>query len=55
MTAGCSSTQVVPRSGGPSAKTFHRTGSPNLQNASKEKPMVGPLATPARLCGRWGR
>ena len=26
--------------GGPSAKTFHRAGSPNHQNDSKENPMV---------------
>jgi hypothetical protein len=32
---------VEPRPGGPSAKTFHRAGSPNHQNDSKEKPMVG--------------
>jgi hypothetical protein len=37
---------VEPRPGGPSAKTFHRAGSPNHQNDSKEKPMVGRLASP---------
>jgi hypothetical protein len=37
---------VEPRPGGPSAKTFHRAGSPNHQNDSKEKPMVGRPAAP---------
>jgi hypothetical protein len=33
--------RVAVRPGGPSAKTFHRAGSPNHQNASKEAPIVG--------------
>jgi hypothetical protein len=41
------------RPGGPSAKTFHRAGSPNHQNDSKEDPMVERPARTRRveLCG----
>jgi hypothetical protein len=39
---------LVPRSGGPSAKTFHRAGSPNHQNDSKENPMLEPPTAPAK-------
>jgi hypothetical protein len=32
--------RFAPRPGGPSAKTFHRAGSPNHQDDSKENHMV---------------
>jgi hypothetical protein len=44
---------VWSRPGGPSAKTFHRAGSPNHQNDSKEDPMVerGSPVSRGELCG----
>lgn len=39
---------VSRRPGGPSAKSFHRAGSPNHQDDSKENPMVEPAAHPHR-------
>jgi hypothetical protein len=53
MTGACRG--VEPRPGGPSTKTFHRAGSPNHQNDSKEKPMVGRPATPCSDDLRGGR
>ena len=44
--------RVGRRPGGPSAKTFHRAGSPNHQNASKEDPMVGRPDTGSEAPGR---
>jgi hypothetical protein len=46
---------VEPRPGGPSAKTFHRAGSPNHQNDSKEKAMVGRPTAPGSDDLRGGR
>jgi hypothetical protein len=40
ITADVQGPEVGRRPGGPSAKTFHRAGSPNHQNDSKENPRV---------------
>ena len=42
----CGYREAAPRPGGPSAKSFHRAGSPNHQDDSKETPMVEPQAAP---------
>ena len=45
--SGLSARGVSRRPGGPSAKSFHRAGSPNHQDDSKENPMVEPQPTRA--------
>jgi hypothetical protein len=51
-TADVKGPEVGRRPGGPSAKTFHRAGSPNHQNDSKENPRVERLGVGSERPGR---